>query len=202
VGVALLLDKPLADAAARNRTPSRDKLGRDLAQPGGTGGLLLMGAAYAGFSVLGKDEARSVVVDMGIATLLAQVAVLPVKALAGRARPLDGKGTSHFAPFSSGDSFPSGHTAQAFAMASALSLRCDAPWVGWCAYGAAGLVGLARLETGDHFASDVLAGALVGTFMGRSVVRINERIRGGSVRITFTPALGPGYQGLAVSARF
>lgn len=204
VGTALLLDKTLDDASKRNHTDSRDRLFKNLSQPGGTGGLVLMGAGYLGFTLLGKEEARSVVVDMGVATVLAQVAILPLKYGFGRARPADGKGTHDFHPLSSQNAFPSGHATQAFAMASVLSMRSAEPWVGWCAYGVAGLVGAARLGTRDHFASDVVAGALVGTVMGRAVVRVNQGIRSRAGRAEFNlePAFSPGFKGVSFTARF
>jgi membrane-associated phospholipid phosphatase len=204
LGVALVLDKPLADGAARSQTASRDRLASHVAQAGGTGGLVFMGAGYLGLGLLGQDEARSVFVDMGIATVLAQTAILPLKYGAGRARPADGLGDDHFTPFTSHDSFPSGHATQAFAMASVVSMRCDQAWIGWCAYGAAGLVGAARLETRDHFASDVVTGALVGTCIGREVVRVNRKLRSrtGRAEVTFTPALAPGFRGVTMTARF
>jgi membrane-associated phospholipid phosphatase len=204
VGVGLVLDRTLAEGAARSWTPARDHLASNVAQVGGTGGLVLMGAAYAGFSLLDKDEPRSVVVDMGIATVLAQVAILPVKYVVGRARPGDDQGTTHFAPFTANDSFPSGHATQAFAMASVVALRCDEPWVGYAAYGVAGLVGAARMVTRDHFASDVVAGALVGTCVGRSVVAMDRRVRAraGKAQFTVTPALGPNFRGVTLTARF
>lgn len=204
LGVALVLDKPFDQAALRNRTESRDRLARDVAQVGGTGGLILMGAAYGGFTLIGKPEPRSVVVDMGIATVLAQVAILPLKYGFGRVRPADGLGNDAFKPFTANDSFPSGHAAQAFAMASVLSLRTENPWIGYCAYGAAGLVALARIETRDHFGSDVVAGGLVGTVIGRSVAKLdqNRRLRSGKAQITVSPLVAPGFQGLVVNARF
>ena len=204
LGVALVLDKPLADGAARSQTPSRDRLANNLAQVGGTGGLAFMAAGYFGMSLLGKEEARSVFVDMGLATILAQAAILPLKYGAGRARPSDGLGDHHFAPFTANDAFPSGHTTQAFAMATVVAERSDEAWVGWCAYGVAGLVGAARLETRDHFASDVVAGALVGTCLGHAVVRVNRgiRSRAGRADFSFTPTLAPGYKGVTLTARF
>ena len=113
VATGFLLDPVLDRAAARNVDPARDRLAANLAQPGGTGGLVLMGVGYLAFSAFGQNEARSVVVDMGVATVLAQAAILPVKYLVGRARPGEDLGSSHFAPFSGADAFPSGHTTQA-----------------------------------------------------------------------------------------
>jgi hypothetical protein len=47
-------------------------------------------------------------------------------------------------------------------------------------------------------------GALVGTVMGRMVVRVHEGVRSRPSRaqITFTPAFAPGFQGITFTARF
>lgn len=201
LGTALVLDRPLDDAAWRQPSPGRDRLARDVAGVGGTGGLVLLGAGYATFTLLDRPEPRSVVVDLGLATVLAQAAILPLKVAAGRARPGEGLGPDHFRPLTAQDAFPSGHTTQAFAMASVLSMRAPEPWVGWCAYGAAGLVGLARMDTRDHYASDVLAGALVGTAIGRAVVVMDRRVRS-HASVQVTPVFSPGFRGLTLQSRF
>ena len=144
-------------------------------------------------------------VDAGIATVLAQAAIYPVKLAVGRVRPADGQGNDAFRPFSGNDAFPSGHTTQAFAFASAISMHADNPWVGGAAYGVAGLVGLSRLETRDHFAADVLGGALVGTTIGRAVVRIDQKRRaaaGSRVELDFHPLWTPDFRGLQLVAKF
>jgi membrane-associated phospholipid phosphatase len=90
-------------------------------------------------------------------------------------------------------------------MASVISLHADSPWVSAGAYGLAGLVGLARLETRDHYTSDVLAGALIGTGIGRAVVRVNagkRSILGPRAEINVVPVLGAGFRGLKVVAKF
>ena len=206
LGAGLVLDRRVDEAVVRNQRPSWNRAAKDVAEVGGTGGLVLMGAGYLGASLLGKEEARALWVDMGMATVLARgVITIPLKFLAGRSRPMDGQGAGHFRPFSSGDAFPSGHTAQAFAMASVVAARYDNPWVGGAAYGLASLVGLARLESREHFTSDVLAGALVGAFTGRTVARLNDgwRKAGGSrAEFTFAPAFGPGWSGVSLRAKF
>jgi undecaprenyl-diphosphatase len=58
-------------------------------------------------------------------------------------------------------SFPSDHTTGAFAIAVSLLLRSRK--VGLIALAFAALVAIARVGVGVHYASDVLAGALVGT---------------------------------------
>lgn len=63
------------------------------------------------------------------------------------------------------DSFPSSHTANAFAAATTLSQRYG--WqVGVPSYTVASLVGYARVEQNKHHWHDVLAGATIGILSG------------------------------------
>lgn len=61
-------------------------------------------------------------------------------------------------------SFPSGHTAQAFAAATFLSeeYRDKLPWMPYAAYTLAGSVGALRIANNRHYISDVLFGAGLG----------------------------------------
>lgn len=61
-------------------------------------------------------------------------------------------------------SFPSGHTSAAFCTATSVSLRYRKWYVIAPAYIFAASVGWARMYQGVHYPSDVLAGALVGSF--------------------------------------
>ncbi|HTF28842.1 MAG TPA: phosphatase PAP2 family protein [Flavitalea sp.] len=66
-------------------------------------------------------------------------------------------GSDHF-------SFPSGHTAQAFAAATFLSeeYKHRFHWMPYAAYGIAGSVGVLRMANNKHYISDVLFGAGLG----------------------------------------
>lgn len=65
---------------------------------------------------------------------------------------------------SSDNSFPSGHTTQAFAAATFLSeeYKEELPWMPYFAYALASSVGVLRMANNRHYASDVLFGAGLG----------------------------------------
>ena len=88
------------------------------------------------------------------------VIVWGMKEIIGRKRPLDDAGNP---------AFPSGHTAYAFAGATLLGDRY--PKLRIPLYIGAGLVGITRIYLGRHYASDVIAGAAVGTITGALVSR-------------------------------
>jgi membrane-associated phospholipid phosphatase len=74
-------------------------------------------------------------------------------------------------------SFPSGHSTAAFAFAAAVSSETQRWWpgtrwvIGPILYGGASLTGLSRIYDNAHWASDVMAGAALGTFTGVKIVR-------------------------------
>jgi undecaprenyl-diphosphatase len=71
-------------------------------------------------------------------------------------------------------SFPSGHTATAFA--GAMVVAALYPRLRWPALGLAALVGLSRVYLGVHFALDVLAGAALGIIVGTAAVWAGRRV--------------------------
>ena len=59
-------------------------------------------------------------------------------------------------------SFPSGHTSTAFALATSMSIQYKKWYVVVPAYAWAGGVGYSRMYLGEHYPTDVLAGAAIG----------------------------------------
>ena len=57
-------------------------------------------------------------------------------------------------------SFPSGHTASAFAFATAVT--ADLPQLALPLFGLATVVGYSRVHNGVHYPGDVMAGAVLG----------------------------------------
>ncbi|MEP7219904.1 MAG: phosphatase PAP2 family protein [Bacteroidota bacterium] len=76
-------------------------------------------------------------------------------------------------------SFPSGHTTTAFAIATVFAEQYDAtPVVPIIAYSAASLVGLSRMTEHAHWASDVIAGGLLGYFCAHDVIAGHRALSG------------------------
>jgi membrane-associated phospholipid phosphatase len=117
-----------------------------------------------------------------------------------RERPLDGGGHGHF--FHGGDSFPSGHTMESFALASVIAHEYrNKKIVPVIAYGLATLVGAARFSARKHFASDVLAAGAMGWFVGTYVFETNQDAsrRRSALKVITHPQVIPGFQPAARS---
>ena len=128
------------------------------------------------------------------------IIVTPViKLVIGRTRPSQGSDADEYKPFSSRQSFPSGHTTEAFTLASVVATRSHGWVVPTIAYGLAATVGLSRMNDRAHFASDVLAGAVIGTVVGRSVVHHHVEPSEQASSWTVMPFAAPRGGGLAVN---
>lgn len=96
-------------------------------------------------------------------------------------------------------SFPSGHTATAFAFASVVGARH--PWyVGMMAYSLAGFVAYSRMNDNQHWLHDVLAGATIGTSYGVGISEINGG--GGSANYSLIPVITPKIASISFITRF
>lgn len=91
-------------------------------------------------------------------------------------------------------SFPSGHTAVAFATATSLAYS-----YGWkmavISYPIAAFVGASRWADDAHWGSDVIAGAFVGIIMGRACA-LDETVSDQSNQAHFSPIITPDLSGI------
>ena len=97
-----------------------------------------------------------------------------LKGITQRARPLDGVERSEF--FDGGSSFPSGHSTQAWAVATVIANEYKhRRAVQIAAYGVASAVSVARFTGHKHYISDVVAGSAMGFGIGKFVYNKHHR---------------------------
>lgn len=200
LGTAALIDRPLQDEMRRH-APNDNRAVLQVERLGAQYSVLVLGGFYlAGSS--GDETASEVAQDGLAASLIASGLIAPtIKLVVGRSRPRSNSGTAHFKPFSDlNASFPSGHTTEAFALASVISEHYQQDWVAYTSYGLASMVGLARSYHSAHFASDIVAGAALGTWVGQSVVTHNQRYRHN--RLSLQPEVGPSGLGVRLAGHF
>lgn len=132
------------------------------------------------------DLANAAVVNLGYTELL--------KVTVRRERP-DGSNTQ---------SFPSGHSSDAFTWATVFERHYG--WkLGVPAYALAATMGYSRIVRDKHYLSDVVAGATLGYIVGRTVVRVNSRALGqaeGKTTLNFSPIVTRQARGLQMSLAF
>ena len=175
---------------------------RTVADPGS----FLIGA---GLYVGGRLTKQKRLADLGLhgteALFLGGQLGTLLKGLAGRARPYVNVDNPHNYSWGRGfgsrdyRSMPSGHTIAAFAAASAVTSETHRWWprstwiVGPVMYGGASLVGWSRMFNNQHWASDVIVGAAVGTFAGLKVVHWHHSHPGNIIdRTLLGPFVAPG----------
>lgn len=150
--------------------------------------LVLLGLSQT----VGGDRFRAAAYDTTQAVLINTLYTFALKSTTHRTRP-DGSDRL---------SFPSGHTSNAFAIATVWSkqygTRAAIP-----GYFLASLVGVSRMAGQRHHLSDVVAGATLGYLVGSTVVK-NDGGRvdaGDRRRLSFGLEGGPSGDGVGVSVR-
>ena len=204
--VGFAFDVPMRNKTQAHQTSTLDELTK-VVEPFGAGYSWAVIGAYGIVGYAFHDtEAKDIFFDSAIASILASGIITPtLKFVIGRERPNESVSSTSFHPFSGSDnSFPSGHATQAFAVASVISAHSDQVWVSVAAYTVAGLVGFARIYHNAHWTSDVTAGAIIGTFVGRGVVALNKKLRAGdtTVRVAFAPIIGDHVKGAGFLVAF
>lgn len=169
------VDQAIYAAVARTPTPSLDRTFRALSRAADNG-VLWMGIAASLAVVGGPRGRRAALAGLASQGVASAVANLGVKPIAVRSRPtrddtLLVAGRQVRMPHSR--SFPSGHTASAFAFATGATE--ELPLLSPALYSLAGLVGYSRVHTGVHFPLDVVIGATLGMVAGEVTGALSER---------------------------
>ncbi len=175
VAVGAWADKPIEKEFQKHRTKGNDDFSKAIQPLGAEYSFGVLGAFEAGGLAFHDDNARATAQDGLASSIVAAGIITPsLKFVVGRKRPSQDPSPHKFSPFNTSASFPSGHATQAFAVASVIADHYNSPWIKVGSYGLASAVGYARMEQKAHWASDVLAGALIGTFVGREIVHFNH----------------------------
>jgi membrane-associated phospholipid phosphatase len=137
-----------------------------------------LGAVAGTFYLLGRKNNNARARETGLLSAEALVdSVIVGAALKGitqRARPLTGVERSEF--FDGGNSFPSGHSTQAWAVATVIASEYhDRRSVRIAAFATATAVSFARFAEHKHYLSDVLAGSALGYGIGKYVYHKRHR---------------------------
>ncbi len=164
-------DQPVQGAFDRNHSAAMGHVLTAIEPLGAQGAIATVVGTYLVGLALDVPGLRRAGVEAAASSVVASGIVTPaLKRLVGRSRPWAARGSFDFHALSGNESFPSGHTTQAFAAASVFAAEAHPLWAKALIYGVAGGVATARLYHDAHFLSDVTAGATIGTLVGRSVV--------------------------------
>ena len=121
-------------------------------------GILIVG--YINHNKAQQEKGWKIVGALAVNTILSQ----GLKYSINRERPYE-KYPLLINPYDTkeqGKSFPSGHTSTAFSLAASIAIEYPKWYVVVPAYAYAASVGYSRLYLGEHYPSDVLAGAALG----------------------------------------
>lgn len=177
-GLAFSLDPKIKENVSQQHTTSLDNL-TGFGEKYGTisyagifaGGMYLTGKIFGNKSIAttGRMLTESV--------LYSGIAVSLLKYTVGRSRPYTDEGPVTMFTYSFQEanvSFPSGHTATAFAISTVLANRINNPFATVALYGLAGFTGYQRIYDNKHWFSDVFVGAAIGYFIGSSIANSEE----------------------------
>ena len=156
------------------RTSKGNRLHKNLSKINGTVCL----AVPAGLFLTGLAEKNKTLKEKALfiteSIVISSVSTWTMKKIVGRERPAVYDPTFTAVLDLHNHSFPSGHTSEAFSMATSLSMQCPRWYVIVPSFSYACLAGYSRLYLGVHYPTDVLAGALVGSGSAWATWKLNQ----------------------------
>jgi membrane-associated phospholipid phosphatase len=171
IGEMNTLDRAVYRADAESATPTLDEPLRRLSDFANYSKIWILAAAIIGVTG-GKQGRRAAVFGMVSIGVTSAVVNQGVKRLATRPRPdreAEGVQEPRFVHMPESTSFPSGHSASAFAFATTVGGYL--PVVGVFLRFLAAAVAYSRVHTGVHYPGDVVIGSLIGGGIGGIVSR-------------------------------
>jgi membrane-associated phospholipid phosphatase len=171
------VDVAVYAAIAQTPTPALDDAMRRLTSAADFSRLWMASSAALALT-RGRRGRRAAGAGLASVALTSAVVNSVIKPLARRGRPkrdASGVPIARHVPMPVSRSFPSGHTASAFAFATAVGHVL--PREALPIRGLAAAVGYSRVHAGVHFPGDVLLGALIGTSAAQLTVHALDRRR-------------------------
>ncbi len=155
----------------------------------GQGSFIMAGSAalYVFGRYRGHDNIRSFGSDLFRAQIINGMITGSMKGLVRRERP---DGTDFY-------SYPSGHTSSAFTTAGVVYSHFGKK-LGIPAFVLATYVGMSRLQENKHFFTDVVAGAIIGSYVGMTIVRDPSE----EETIRVSPSISDGAPALKLTVKF
>ncbi len=163
------LDRASYEAIATTPTPALDEPLRRLSRAADKSRLWLAIAAglAIGGGTAGRRAALRGTLAIGATSALVNLAVKPVSFRTRPDRAQAGVPGQRQVKMPGSTSFPSGHSASAFAFATAISR--DRPWAALACGFLAAAVAYSRVHTGVHYPGDAVVGSLIGASTGLAV---------------------------------
>jgi len=157
------LDKSTLVELNEDRTPGGTNFFRGVSNTTNMISIGIPVALLVAGEIKGDKPLKQKALFVGESIVVSSVVTWGIKYSVNRPRPATSY-PGEIIPASSGGSpsFPSGHTSQAFATATALYMAWPKWYVGVPALAWASTVGYSRMYLGVHYPTDVVAGALVG----------------------------------------
>lgn len=190
----MLYDEKLQSFVVRNQNKGLEKFGDLVIDPFGNGlyALPILGGIYLSALSSGNKYDKNMMLLSLEGFIFSAGLATGSKILAGRDRPVYSypwyahNFNGPLNDFPADGSFVSRHTSVAFTLATILSRGYgqEKKWVPIVAYSLASMVALSRSYQQEHWASDVLGGAILGYVTGRFVFDLNyNRVRDSKVNI-------------------
>lgn len=190
----MLYDEKLQSVVVRNQNKGLEKFGDLVIDPFGNGlyALPILGGIYLSALSSGNKYDKNMMLLSLEGFIFSAGLATGSKILTARNRPVySSPGNAHnfngpLNDFPADGSFVSRHTSVAFTLATILSRGYgqEKKWVPIVAYSLASMVALSRSYQQEHWASDVLGGAILGYVTGRFVFDLNyNKIRDSKVNV-------------------
>lgn len=162
IALTTLADKPIRDYLQRHRTDGKDDVARIFKDMGEPDVYLPVPLGLVAVGVVSGNHKITRAGGRITAGLLTAGAITNILKPIGRIRPKFTDDAYEFTPLKGSYSWPSGHSAMAFALATGISDEVHFLPLTIGLYGAAATTGWSRMNDNRHWMTDVLGGMLIG----------------------------------------